>query len=440
MAAAGKKSTKKKKGSRKRTPIFGVRLLLWLSAFTLTFAGLAAILLLPHKEPLTTAQSDQATYRSSADSESASGKMPPSQEQKKIPKPFIYEEKVGTDFDLRVWEADMAILQTLSLMDHGEDRMQHKNIETKFFYGTPYHFQEIVIYTQNKRDEFISKLGQTLDRFLSNATLTSQQHQNTWALKINGQTTHIINLKKLLQQPLPGTGRIVIIIDDLGETLEYAENLSRLDFPVIFSILPYLAHTEKVVKFAEENQIETMLHLPMEPNTFSRGVNPGKGALLVNMGSDEIKKRVADNLRQVPGAIGVNNHMGSRFTQDAERIAVVFDELKKHGLFFLDSLTTPESVAEDMARQKGLDFLKRHIFLDNVQDKKAILFQLSKAENIAIKHGLAVAIGHPYPETLSALREWKHLKSDNVEVVNISELVSTMRYRTAARKKMESLP
>ncbi|MFO7728017.1 MAG: divergent polysaccharide deacetylase family protein [Desulfonatronovibrio sp.] len=440
MASAGKKSTKKKKGSRKRAPIFGVRLLLWVSAFTITFAGLAAILLLPHKDTRVTARNDQTTYISSAESQSASGEKAPAPAVKKKSKPFVYEEKVGSDFDLRVWEADMAILQTLSLMGHDEDRMQHKNIETRFFYGTPYHFQEIVIYTQNERDEFISKLGRTLERFLSNSSLTPLQHRNKWALKINGQITHTINLKKLLQQPLPGTGRIVVVIDDLGETLEYAENLSRLDFPVIFSILPYLPHTAEVVSFAEEKQIEILLHLPMEPNSFSRGVSPGKGALFVNMDGDEIKKRVTDNLRQVPGAIGVNNHMGSRFTQDAERIGVVFDELKKYDLFFLDSLTTPESVAEDMARQRKLDFLKRHIFLDNVQDKKAILFQLSKAENIAIKHGLAIAIGHPYPETLSALREWGRLKSENVEVINISELVSTMRYKTAARKKQESLP
>ncbi len=430
MASTGKKPSKKKKPVRKRIPLPGVRFILWISAFGITFAGLVAILLLPHKETDTVIISGQNDMSESV-AETARlkpGKTPIVQEK---PKPFVYEEKIGADFDLRVWEADMAIIQTLALMGHGEERMVHKKVEPRFFYGTPYHYQEIVIYTVSACDEFISKLKNSLERFLSNASLVPTERDNVWAININGRQTHLISVKKILRQPLPGTGRLVIVIDDLGASPEYARSLSRLDFPVIFSILPHMSDTAEVVRIARESGLEIMLHLPMEPNTFSQGVNPGKGALFVNMDSSEIRRRVINNLAQVPGAVGVNNHMGSRFTQDYQGMSIVFEEIRKRGLFFLDSLTTPKSVAEKLAREKNVDFIKRHVFLDNVQDKDAILFQLSKAENIAIRYGKAVAIGHPYPETLQALRLWSRLRNSRVEVVRISELIATGKYRTA---------
>lgn len=409
----------------------------WVSAFGLTLAVLLAILLLPHKDSATTRHVEQQITEAEPVKAKKVPEIKPFLPEK--PKPFVYEEKIGADFDLRVWEADMAILQTLSLMGHGEDRMVHKKIEPRFFYGTPYHFQEITIYTINDHDEFISKLKDNLDRFLSNVSLARKLPENKWSININGQNTHILTLERILEKPLPGSGKLVVIIDDLGGSLNYAKELGSLDFPVIFSILPLMPETRKVADFARKNNIETMLHLPMEPKGYPQGVEPGPGALFVSMDDNEITRRVIENLAQVPGAIGVNNHMGSRFTQDYRGMSLVFDELKKNGLFFLDSLTTSKSVAEKLSREKNIDFLKRHVFLDNVQDKNAILFQLSKAENIAIKLGLAVAIGHPYPETLEALKEWNGLRNQKVEVVKVSELIATRSYSTASQGKIETI-
>lgn len=432
-ASSKKKSTKKKKTTSRRTRGIQVRPLMWILTFGITLATLALILLLPHKDrPVITQEVHETQV---AESRSVPiEKNPQSMDKTQIkPKAFTYEEKIGANFDLRVWEADMAILQTLSLMGHESDRMLHKKVETRFFYGTPYHYQEIVIYTNDERNEFFQKLKQNIERFLSNASLTPTENKFTWSININGQVTHLINLERIVEKPLPGTGRLVIIIDDIGGSLEYAQNLARLDFPIIFSILPYKSETKKVVEFARKNNIETMLHIPMEPVTYSEGVNPGPGGLFVNMDDNEIRRRVKDNLQQVPGVIGANNHMGSRFTQNARGMEIVFDELQKKHLFFLDSLTTPTSVAEKLAQEKELAFLKRHIFLDNVQDEHAILFQLSKAENIAIKIGTAIAIGHPYPETLKALKKWASLRNQNVEVVGVSEMISQQRYRAASR-------
>ncbi len=425
MASKGKKSPGKKKPSKKRIPFFGVRVTLWVFAFGITLAVLTAILFLPHK--------DTTSWKEAKQSHTLETRPEATITVPEKSRAFVYEESIGADFDLRVWEADMAIIQTLSLLGHDEDRMIHKKIEPRFFYGTPYHFQEITIYSNNDRDQFISKLSDNLDRFLSDVSLKPEFPENKWSIHINGQKTHILSLEKIFKKPLPGFGKLVIIIDDLGENLEFARELHKLDFPVIFSILPHIYHTKEVVDFAQKNNIEIMLHLPMEPISYSEGVNPGEGALFVDMEDREIRSRFAESLAQVPGAIGVNNHMGSRFTQDYRGMSVVLDELKKDGLFFLDSLTTSKSVVEELALEKEVDFLKRHVFLDNVQDKDAILFQLSKAENHAIKHGMAVAIGHPYPETLKALREWSDLRNQNVEVVDISEYMATIRYKTASR-------
>ncbi len=416
--------------------------MLWGAAFVLTLFTLVAILLLPHKD--TSRQSDLVRpdktrtipAEPSDDLYPDPAHEPPSPFK---PKTFVYEEKIGLDFDLRVWEADMAILQTMTLLGHDPNRMSHRNVETRFFYGTPYHFQEMVIYTNNAHEIFIQKLKENLERFLSNVALTRGTRENTISISINGQETHSIILERIFEKPLPGSGKLVIIIDDLGGDLKYAKELAKLDFPIIFSVLPHISATDQVVDLARQNNIELMLHLPMEPLGFPEGVDPGPGALFVNMDENEIRRRVKDNIKQVPGAIGVNNHMGSRFTQDAKGMAIVFDELKKNQLFFLDSLTTPKSVAGKLAKEQDIAFLKRNIFLDNVQDTNAIMFQLSKAENIAIKLGMAVAIGHPYPETIKALQKWNSLKNNQVEVVRVSEFISTQRYRTVSHDRPGSL-
>ena len=423
MAAKGKKTPAKKKTPVKRTSFSGARALFWVTAFGLTLAALTAILFLPHKD---TPPPREARQPVEARQEVAAA----------VPektRTFIYEESIGADFDLRVWEADMAIIQTLSLYGHEDDRMIHKKVEPRFFYGTPYHFQEITIYTSIEHDRFMDRLKENLYRFLKDVSLKPEIPENKWSIWISGQNTHIVNLDNIYKKPPPGTGKLVIIIDDLGENLKYARELGKLEFPVIFSILPHTSRTREVADFARKNNFEIMLHLPMEPSGYAQGVCPGQGALFVGMDDSEIRTRFSQNLAQVPGAIGVNNHMGSRFTQDRRGMSIVLEELKNEGLFFLDSLTTSKSVAEELAGKNQVDFLRRHVFLDNVQDKDAILFQLSKAENHAIKQGMAVAIGHPYPETLMALQEWNGLRSRNVEVVRISEYLATLKYRTASR-------
>ena len=172
---------------------------------------------------------------------------------------------------------------------------------------------------------------------------------------------------------------------------------------------------------AKDKGRELLVHLPMEPKGWPK-VNPGKGALFTDMDAKELRAVLADDLAQVPGARGANNHMGSRFTQTASAMAVVMAELKKRSMYFLDSLTAPHSQGVPQARAAGLPVYKRSVFLDNIRDAGAIMRQLEKAERQAAGTGQAVAIGHPYPETLAALKEWGNRRDRAARVVPVRTL------------------
>lgn len=150
--------------------------------------------------------------------------------------------------------------------------------------------------------------------------------------------------------------------------------------------------------------------------------NPGEDALFVDMSADAIRKQIAANIAQIPEAIGVNNHMGSRFTGYAAGMKVALEEFNKQGLFFLDSLTTGKSVARQTAANVGISFYERDIFIDNVKDVNAIVHQLKKAENVAMKEGYSIAIGHPYKETVDALEKWSENRNNSIQLIPLSSL------------------
>jgi polysaccharide deacetylase 2 family uncharacterized protein YibQ len=141
----------------------------------------------------------------------------------------------------------------------------------------------------------------------------------------------------------------------------------------------------------------------MEP---SGDADPGPDALLTRLSAEAIRERLGAALDRVPGAIGLNNHMGSLFTADASAMAAVLDEVEARGLMILDSVTTPHSVTTDLATALGVPSGSRDVFLDNERDPEAIERQLAEVERIARASGLAVAIGHPYDETLEVLARW----------------------------------
>ena len=214
---------------------------------------------------------------------------------------------------------------------------------------------------------------------------------------------------------------MVIVIDDLGDHPVLAKNLTELPFPITMAILPNRPRTRYVANLAADRGLEVILHQPMQPGTYPR-VNPGPGAVFTDMGVDRIKAQLTANLEQLPHVVGINNHMGSAFTAYAEGMAAVMDVLKSKGLFFLDSVTSAASAAPEAARKAGVPLYRRSVFLDNIRNVRLILAQLKVAETLAIKHGRAIAIGHPYGETLQALRLWAQERDQHVKLVTLGDL------------------
>ncbi len=218
--------------------------------------------------------------------------------------------------------------------------------------------------------------------------------------------------------------RIAIVIDDMGWELPIAQDLLALDHPLSFAVLPHAPYQLQIAEAALQHKRDLLLHLPMEPHGYPR-VNPGPNALLNHMHSGQMAKLVRTALEALPHVVGVNNHMGSKLTENAKAMRVVMRELKRYDLFFLDSRTSSDSQAHQIAREMGIPTAKRHVFLDNNVEQTHISDQLHRLAEMASQQGYAIGIGHPYPETLSALKHTLPvIRRAGIRVVPISRLVN----------------
>ncbi len=188
-----------------------------------------------------------------------------------------------------------------------------------------------------------------------------------------------------------------------------------------FSFLPFGQHTGKLSEQARNFGKDILLHLPMEPKDMKW--DPGYGALMLSMDKNTIRKKFKTNMAEVPMAIGVNNHMGSRYSENARAMRILLEQVRSAGIFFIDSLTTSESVGYSMAKAMNISASKRDVFLDNVLDKEKITKQLERLISIAEKHGSAIGIGHPNKETLQAVSEFRSELNSRVSLVGIHKLV-----------------
>ncbi|MFZ5775731.1 MAG: divergent polysaccharide deacetylase family protein [Thermodesulfobacteriota bacterium] len=218
-----------------------------------------------------------------------------------------------------------------------------------------------------------------------------------------------------------GKPRLAIVVDDMGLRDEAGKEMLALDLVLSFSFLPFSPFGEAQQKTARGKGRDILLHLPLEPK--DRKWDPGPGTLLASMDATTIQSRFTEALNSVPGAVGVNNHMGSRFTADRVAMEQLLAVLKQKQLFFLDSLTTPESVGPRLATAMGIPFAKRTVFLDNQQDQAAIASQIGVLIERAKSEGEAIGICHPHPATIAALRDQGDRLRDQTVLVGVSRLV-----------------
>jgi polysaccharide deacetylase 2 family uncharacterized protein YibQ len=224
--------------------------------------------------------------------------------------------------------------------------------------------------------------------------------------------------------PAPGArGRLAVLLDDAGQSQDLLTAAVELPAAIGVSILPFLPESAEVAGAMHRSGHEVWLHLPMEPEG-SPSNDPGPGAVLVSMSSDDVRIAVHTALNSVPHVVGVNNHMGSKATADLRLMTWVMQELKARGMAFIDSRTTRHTVAEDAARAQGVPVGRRGVFLDNERTAAAVRRQLDEAVYRCRLDGHAIAIGHLAPVTIQVLqRELPGLSQRGADLVAPSELV-----------------
>jgi uncharacterized protein len=216
--------------------------------------------------------------------------------------------------------------------------------------------------------------------------------------------------------------RAAIIMDDLGQDLSAARRLLQLNYPLTFSVMPNLRYSTEIAEEAHRAGREVMLHLPMQPEPGSPAkVSPDE--LEVGMTSFAVRRTLESDLVSVPYVAGVNNHMGSRATADAKLMAEVVQVLSERHLYFVDSRTTPDTVALEVARRMHLPAFYRSVFLDDTETTTYTLGQLRELRRVVQEQGVAIAIGHPHLTTLSALAQFlPELESDDIQLLPASRI------------------
>ena len=202
--------------------------------------------------------------------------------------------------------------------------------------------------------------------------------------------------------PPPGRGHLAIIIDDLGYNLARGEAVARLPSPVTLAIIPKTPHALHLAELGQQRGKEIIVHMPMS-SAHSQVSDPL--ALTENLTPEAFDIVVDEALERVPGATGMNNHMGSALTENRAAMDRFMQRLKSHDLFFIDSRTSAETVAADAARALDVATASRSVFLDNERDRRLIRQHLERAVEMARNTGSAIAIGHPYPETVEVLTD-----------------------------------
>ena len=226
--------------------------------------------------------------------------------------------------------------------------------------------------------------------------------------------------------------KVAIIIDDMGASPKRTNEIIALKAPLTASFVTFASQLDKQVKLSRQAGQEIMIHVPMQPKS---NIFVSDDVLTIDMSAEEIENNFRTMLKKFDHVAGINNHMGSLFTEHADKLEPVMKVLAENDMFFVDSKTTPQSQGEMVAKKYGVPCLHRHVFLDNENNLEYILSQLEIVEKIAHKNGYAIAIGHPKSETSKALDVWlKTLDAKEIQIVHLSEIIRDQQNHISEEK------
>ena len=229
--------------------------------------------------------------------------------------------------------------------------------------------------------------------------------------------------KREKEPPPKPAARLALIIDDGGYNVDKIKMIMEAGRPLTLAILPHTPHARKTALLAHQEGAEIMLHLPMEPKESDR-FSLEKDTVLSGMDNHEVQAILQKGLKEIPYVRGVNNHMGSKATEDPRVMKALMEILKKEGLYYVDSHTSTRTVGPRAARQAGVAFGSNDRFIDPEKDLEAIKKAIRLAMRRAKQEGKAIAIGHPHPLTARAIREMiPEIEGAGIKLVFASEVV-----------------
>ena len=341
-----------------------------------------------------------------------------------------YEEQIGNRFGELVNEVELKIYQSLRQLGVDASQIRFRKVIHRAQPTKQWDFTELEVTLT--LDENLPKFEQLLSKNLKDlgGKVSLERAKKTgvnpvFLIKVEGVITHRLTLVRhpTRERATAGIAKVAIVIDDFGYDGRLARRFLQIDAPLSFSVLPNGTFSKSIARRVSQAGRELMLHLPMEPKGYPE-IDPGIGALLTEMTDMELVEALRKNLDSLPYIKGVNNHMGSRFCENEEKLRLVMRELKNRGLFFVDSRTTSRTQAYKVAQEEDVPSAERNVFLDNIQSPQAIRRQLKRLIQLAKLKGEAIGIAHPHEVTLKVLKEdVPKLSSKGIELVPVSQLV-----------------
>ena len=344
---------------------------------------------------------------------------------------LAYEEETSNGFAQLVNEVELAIYQSLRELGIDESQVKFRRVLYRAQRDKQWDFTELEVTLSQDlslsriEEEFTRNFGSLGGQVRLESSRKAGQDLEL-QIRVEDSLTHRIALlmrPKQRQAPPKTIPRVAIVIDDVGYDGKLAKQFLQIEGALSFSVLPRSTYSKSISRRVHAAGRDLLLHLPMEPKGYPE-VNPGVGALLTEMTDVEIVQTLRKNLDSLSNVKGVNNHMGSKFCESEQKLIPVMKELKRRGLFFLDSRTTTGTRAYAVAQEFNVPAAERNVFLDNIQNPQAIRGQLKRLIQLARLKGGSIGIAHPHEATLEVLRaEIPKLPAKGVELVPVSQLL-----------------